>query len=328
MIDDDVEYFLIKKNYLKVKGYNVTTISNPIEGIEYLKNNDVDVLLVDYFMPEMTGEEVINNIRALNKDIVIVLQTGYAGKKPPLEMFSGVTIQGYFNKDDSTDELQIVVLSALRTAELMRVIRKNAEEKQIKKLKDKFFADKINAVAGEISEKLMSIGGPAMVLEDWVDKNLTETEQKEFVGKRLGYLKDAAAQIRDAVKALNIASETEMTPKSMLEKINALLKIEMQGRKSKLEIEASDDFILINIEEGTLPYLICKDIQNRLETGSQNIKITANREGDNAVIRIFAETGMQEAQKQELKRVADFCNAIKMSIEDNITEIVIERVKK
>jgi len=104
MVDDDEEYLFGREAYLKRKGCNIKTMSNPIEAIEYLKENDVDVLFIDYFMPQMTGEEVINELRKLNKDFVIVLQTGFAGEKPPMTMYEGITIQGYFDKNNSTED--------------------------------------------------------------------------------------------------------------------------------------------------------------------------------------------------------------------------------
>ena len=93
MVDDDKEYLDMKAVYLMRKGYNIKTMSNPIEALEFLKVSNVDILIVDYFMPEMTGEELIKNLRALNKDIVVILQTGYAGQKPPKEMFEGITVE-------------------------------------------------------------------------------------------------------------------------------------------------------------------------------------------------------------------------------------------
>ena len=99
MMDDDIPYLMATEAFLKDEGYNIKAFSNPSEGLEYIKENEVDILFVDYFMPGMTGEEVIKKTREMGKDIVIVLQTGYAGQIPPIEMFEASTIQGYFDKN-------------------------------------------------------------------------------------------------------------------------------------------------------------------------------------------------------------------------------------
>jgi CheY-like chemotaxis protein len=328
LIDDDKAYARIKQIFLEDKGFNIGVINNPEEALTYLKDNRVDLILLDYFMPEMTGEKFLQKLREFDEETVVILQTGYSGEKPQDEMLYSLNIQGYYNKEKSNEELMLMVLSAIKSIKLMKEIKRREEEKQLKKLKDKFFADKINTVAGEISEKLMNIGGPAMVLSTLAEGEILNPEQKEFLLKRLGYLKDAASQIGDAVKALNIASESEMTPKSMLEKIKALLKYEMLANRVKLEIEACDDFIFINIEEGTVPYLICKDIQNRAGSGSKNIKVTACKEDDKIIIKILAETGMSQDAKSALKKTAELCDSVNINIEENTTEVIIERVKK
>lgn len=328
LVDDDFAYTMGQEIFLADKGINIKSINNPVEALEYLKQNKFDVILLDFFMPQMTGEDFLRELREFDEETIVILQTGYSGEKPQDEMLYQLNIQGYYNKAKPQEDLMLMVLSAIKSAKLLCEIKYHEEEKQIKKLKDKFFADKINAVSGEISEKLMNIGGPAMVLETLAEDNTLSPDKKDFLLTRLGYLKNAASQIGEAVKALNIASESEMTPKGMLAKIKTLLKIELVGNKAKLEIEAADDFIIINIEEGTIPYLICKDIQNRLGSGSKNVKITSSKEDDKAVIKVFTETGIQEKEKQELMKVASFCNTVNVNIEDSTTEFIIDRVKK
>lgn len=326
MVDDDQEYLSIKAMYLMSEGYNIKTINNPVEALEYLKTNDVDILIVDYFMPEMTGEELIKSLRELNKDVVVILQTGYAGQKPPKEMFEGITIQGYFNKNESTDELEIIILSALRTAQLLREVKYKEEEKQMRNLKDEFFASKINAISGEINEKLMSIGGPAMIISDWANENISSEEQKEFIGKRLEYIKESTSKISNTVKALNIASEKEIVPSSMLEKIYELLKLELSTKEVKLNINSNEDYILINTENGNLPYLICKDIENRMNAGNKEIDVNSYREMDEVIIEVKSGTGMKESEKLQLEKVASFCNSVKIDVQDCITRISVEKV--
>jgi CheY-like chemotaxis protein len=257
MVDDDEEFLFASQSYLKRKECNIMTMSNPIEAIEYLKENDIDVLFIDYFMPQMTGEDVINELRKLNKDFVIVLQTGFAGEKPPMTMYEGITIQGYFDKNDSTEDLMLVLLSALRTAELMRIVKQNAEEKLLRKKKDEYFANKISWITGEIKERLAAMNGPVLVAEEWLGNNQINSEDKEMLQQRIDYLQDNMNKIDLAMNALNIASQREMTSKSMLNMIKELLKNEMWFKKIKINLEISDITCMLDMSDGILPYIIC-----------------------------------------------------------------------
>lgn len=326
MVDDDKEYLDMKAVYLMRKGYNIKTMSNPIEALEFLKVSNVDILIVDYFMPEMTGEELIKNLRALNKDIVVILQTGYAGQKPPKEMFEGVTIQGYFNKNDGSEELELIMLSALRTAELMRIVKQNAEEKLLRNKKDEYFANKISWVTGEIKERLAAMNGPVLVAEEWLDNNDVNPDDKEMLEKRLTYLQDNMDRINTAMEALNIASRRQMTPKNMLNMIKELLKNEMWFKKIKVNLELSETACMLDMCDGILPYIICQDIESRANTACNEINITETFVDNKIVIKIQSETEVAAEQKAELEKVAELCANVQFATNGNITELVIAKI--
>jgi PleD family two-component response regulator len=54
-IDDEMDSLKSQIMFLENKGYNVETFSNGYDGLEYLKANHVDVVLLDESMPGMTG---------------------------------------------------------------------------------------------------------------------------------------------------------------------------------------------------------------------------------------------------------------------------------
>ena len=80
--------------------------------------------LVDYLMPRMTGEELVGHIRALDPTVQVILQTGYAGEKPPREMMRRLDIQGYHDKAEGPEKLLLWVDVALKVhAQLESVAR-------------------------------------------------------------------------------------------------------------------------------------------------------------------------------------------------------------
>lgn len=127
VVDDDDLIVDEDSDLLKKEGYNVISALNGRDAIETIKNQDVDVLVLDYFMPGFTGEQVVEEIRKFNKEIVILLQTGYSGKKPPIEMLEMLDIQGYHDKNEGTDKLLLWVASAVRSSAQMRA-NKNMRE--------------------------------------------------------------------------------------------------------------------------------------------------------------------------------------------------------
>jgi signal transduction histidine kinase len=76
----------------------------------------------------MNGEELVHAIRERDSDVQIVLQTGYAGEKPPREMLRLLDIQGYHDKTDGPDRLLLWVDVALKAADQLKHIREAEQE--------------------------------------------------------------------------------------------------------------------------------------------------------------------------------------------------------
>ena len=128
VIDDIEEVLNSTKSCLKFEDMQVECFSNPIEGLEYLKTNKVDVLLLDFFMPQMNGDEFVQKLREFNNETIVILQTGYSDKIPPLEMIDKMNIQGYLDKLKGEDELVLMTKAAIKTSFLNKqIIEKDRE---------------------------------------------------------------------------------------------------------------------------------------------------------------------------------------------------------
>ena len=74
-VDDEIESLQSQKIFLENKGYNVQTLTNGFDAIDYIKENIVDVVLIDETMPGITGLETLAKIKEVNAQIPVVLIT-------------------------------------------------------------------------------------------------------------------------------------------------------------------------------------------------------------------------------------------------------------
>src|ERR1700710_741157 len=74
-IDDEMESLKSQIMFLENKGYEVKSLSNGFDAIDYVKVNEVDVVLLDESMPGISGLETLQKIKAINTQIPIVLIT-------------------------------------------------------------------------------------------------------------------------------------------------------------------------------------------------------------------------------------------------------------
>jgi CheY-like chemotaxis protein len=74
-VDDEMESLRSQMMFLENKGYEIKPFSNGFDAIEYFKENEVDVVLLDESMPGITGLETLSQIKAINNNIPVVMIT-------------------------------------------------------------------------------------------------------------------------------------------------------------------------------------------------------------------------------------------------------------
>ena len=73
IIDDDKELTELLIEFLTKFKYEIVVYHNPLKGLEYLKNKETDIILLDIMMPEMDGLQVLRKIREHSEVPVMML---------------------------------------------------------------------------------------------------------------------------------------------------------------------------------------------------------------------------------------------------------------
>jgi signal transduction histidine kinase len=123
VVDDQREVLDSVRNLLEREGHEVLTAESGEQALQIFKSQGVHLLLVDYFMPRMTGEQLIREIRKFDPYVQIILQTGYSGEKPANQMMAELDIQGYHDKSDGPDKLLLWVDLGLKSHALISRLR-------------------------------------------------------------------------------------------------------------------------------------------------------------------------------------------------------------
>lgn len=77
VVDDEVENADLFKLILSKEGYLVTSLTDPTQAVGELKAHDYHLVVLDMMMPNMSGTEVLREIRKWDDDIAVIVATGY-----------------------------------------------------------------------------------------------------------------------------------------------------------------------------------------------------------------------------------------------------------
>ena len=126
-LDDDETITLALKAYFESSGYEVDVENDPREAIDRIRRKHYDILLLDFLMAPMCGDEVVSKIREFDRDLYIVLLTGHKDLAPPLQTIRELEIQGYYEKSDRFDQLELLVESCVKSIHQMQTIKRNRD---------------------------------------------------------------------------------------------------------------------------------------------------------------------------------------------------------
>lgn len=122
-LDDDPTITATIQSYFQNCGYHVDAENDPVAAIERIRNGHYDILLLDFLMTPLCGDQVVEQIRTFNQDLFIILLTGHKSMAPPIRTIRALDIQGYYEKDDRFDQLELLVESCVKSIRQMRLIR-------------------------------------------------------------------------------------------------------------------------------------------------------------------------------------------------------------
>lgn len=154
VVDDEQGILDSLSIFLKRSGYSFTGTTNPLDAIERVKNEHFDMMILDFMMAPIHGDEVVEEIRKFNKDLYILLLTGHKDLAPPLETIKRLDIQGYCEKSDKFDQLLLLIESGIKSIEQMNTIKKINTELQDKSEElEKAYLDTIGILRQTVEAK-------------------------------------------------------------------------------------------------------------------------------------------------------------------------------
>ena len=121
LIEDEETASRMLKNFLEKKGYEVLVEKEGRGGIEAFRRYPVDIVLLDWKLPDMNGDQVFDAIREIDPSVPVIFITAYGMVEKAVEVLRKGAFH-YITKPLELDELFHVIKQAEEKINLRREV--------------------------------------------------------------------------------------------------------------------------------------------------------------------------------------------------------------
>lgn len=119
IVDDEPNYLIVLSELLKEEGFEVFTAPGGTQGLEIIREADLDLVVTDMQMPGMDGLEFLQAIKEIYPDLPVIMITAYAEVEKAVAAMQ-IGAFNYLAKPFSNDELLVNINKAIDHYSLVR----------------------------------------------------------------------------------------------------------------------------------------------------------------------------------------------------------------
>jgi two-component system, probable response regulator PhcQ len=120
LVDDEGNVLSALQRTLRREKYTLLIASEPAEALAILRAGQVDVVVSDHLMPNMSGLDFLKEVRALHPDVVRIMLTGHAEVATAMEAINEGEIYRFLTKPWDDAELKVALHLAFDKVALER----------------------------------------------------------------------------------------------------------------------------------------------------------------------------------------------------------------
>lgn len=190
IVDDEQGIIDSLSIMLRRSGYYFEGVTNPLKAVEKIRDEHFDLMILDYLMVPIHGDEVVRLIRQFNTELYILLLTGHKDLAPPLETIKALDIQGYCEKSDRFDQLQLLVESGVKSINMLNTIKqfRDGLNKILEAVPRIYQLQPLGSILEDILAELLPLlnSDSAFIL---VDNIIVENDYKKSIFRGIGKFK-------------------------------------------------------------------------------------------------------------------------------------------
>ncbi|HKB87879.1 MAG TPA: sigma-54 dependent transcriptional regulator [Ignavibacteriaceae bacterium] len=192
LIVDDEEFIRLSlEQILSEEKYNVILNESGAAALKTIKGEEIDLVLLDLNLPDMSGIDILRQIRDIQPEILTIIMTGFASVESAVEAIK-LGAYDYIKKPFKADAIKLITKLAIETQSLKKTVSELIEQKSQGKSIDSIIGNstEVNNIKNQIIEfakhdsATVLITGQSGTGKELVASalhNLSSRRDKEFV---------------------------------------------------------------------------------------------------------------------------------------------------
>ena len=126
IVDDEEQILQALETFFSLRGYDVTTCTNPLEALEDITRERFHVALLDINMPQMTGIELLKRIKDTRPTTQVIMMTAYTTIEKAIECVEHGASDYMLKPFHNLDELAEIVKASGERVRRWEIVAKES----------------------------------------------------------------------------------------------------------------------------------------------------------------------------------------------------------
>jgi len=129
IVDDEEMVLTSLSAFLSLEtDYQIKTFISAKKALEFIKKNDVGLVVSDYLMPEMDGIAFLAKVKEIKPQVPRIVLTGYADKENAIKAINDVGLFQYIEKPWDNEDILIIFRNGLEKQKLVKRLEEKIKE--------------------------------------------------------------------------------------------------------------------------------------------------------------------------------------------------------
>ncbi len=290
VVDDNTEFVDLARKILESNNFQVSVALDGKTAIEKALLDAPECVLLDLKLPDISGEEVLSKVKEIDKDIAIVVITGYGGEQVAVEMMRKGAID-FLSKPIDNE----VLLSSIKNA--LEIRDAQIEDRQFLRYPglERFFP----FLAHEIRNPLHAISGALAIIQRRSDlKDEILGRSIKIIYEEVKHLNGFVQECLNFVRPPNIVRFVEVEISEIISVVMNIISHMFESEAKKIKVVTQLDpqlpKIYANYEEIKQAFLnIVRNAFEAMPQGGQlTIQTYTRSDSPQYICVTFTDTGM------------------------------------